>query len=135
MKQFSLHKAEKLCSRTAAQQLFAEGRSLMAYPLRAMVRVRQAGERGPVQFFITIPKKRVRHAVDRVLLRRRVREAYRLHRGTLLLEPLRESGADVGVDVAFVYVGSGVDHYAHLEEKVQDLLGRIAQLALNTPPQ
>ena len=33
---------------------------------------------GPVQMMITVPKKKRRHAVDRVLMRRRIREAFRL---------------------------------------------------------
>lgn len=33
---------------------------------------------GPVQLMITVPKKKRRHAVDRVLMRRRIREAFRL---------------------------------------------------------
>lgn len=33
---------------------------------------------GPVQFMITVPKKKRHHAVDRVLMRRRIREAFRL---------------------------------------------------------
>ena len=36
MSELSLHKTEKLCSRTAVNRLFAEGKPAKAYPLRAV---------------------------------------------------------------------------------------------------
>ena len=46
MKGLRLYKSEKLCSRTAVAQLFEQGTGLMAYPLRAVVRVRPGEARG-----------------------------------------------------------------------------------------
>ena len=40
---FKLNKDEKLCSRTAVNLLFDEGKSLMAFPLRAAYRLRPQG--------------------------------------------------------------------------------------------
>ena len=41
---FTLRKNEKLRSRTAINRLFDEGKSLMAFPLRAAYRLREPGE-------------------------------------------------------------------------------------------
>lgn len=124
---FKLHKDEKLCSRTAVNCLFEEGQSLMAFPLRAAYRLRPRGEH-PVQFLISIPKKRIRRAVDRVTLRRRTREAYRLTRHELLLDELSQT--DCGVDIAFVYLDKGLAPYSVIHEKMTSLLTRIAQAAI-----
>ena len=124
---YKLSKEEKLRSRTSVERLFSEGKSLMAFPLRAMYRLRQPGE-APAQFLITIPKKRIRKAVLRVTLRRRTREAYRLNRRKLLLEPLAEQG--YGVDIAFIYLDSTPAPYRVINEKVTDLLKRIAAAAI-----
>ena len=123
---FKLNKSEKLCSRTAVDLLFNEGQSLMAFPLRAVFRLRASGD-DPVQFLITIPKKRIRKAVVRVTLRRRVREAYRLNRRELLMPALAAAGQ--GVDIAFVYLDHFPAPYAVIEEKVNSLLNRISQAA------
>lgn len=123
---FKLKKQEKLTSRTAVERLFGEGHSLMAFPLRAVYRLREAGE-SPVQFMITIPKKRIRKAVMRVTLRRRVRESYRLRRRALLHESLQHT--DVGVDIAFIYLDNQPVPYHILDEKMTQLLTRIAQAA------
>lgn len=128
---FKLKKDEKLCSRTAVDLLFGEGKSLMAFPLRAAYRLRPRGEY-PVQFLISIPKKRIRHAVGRVTLRRRVREAYRLNRRELLQAPLGETGW--GVDIAFVYLDSSLAPYSVINEKMISLLNRIAQAAAQEQP-
>ena len=127
---YKLHKDEKLCSRTAINRLFDEGQSLMAFPLRAAYRVRPCGEH-PVQFLISIPKKRIRKAVGRVLLRRRIREAYRLQRRQLLTPTLEQQS--VGVDIAFVYLDSIPAHYSVIAERMTLLLQRIAQAATQQP--
>ena len=123
MKGLRLYKTEKLCSRTAVERLFDEGKGLMAFPLRAMVLTRPYDAERPAQMLITIPKKRIRHAVDRVKLRRRVREAYRLHRRQLLHPALEAAG--VSVDMAFIYVANEVMDYPTIERKMKQLLMRI----------
>ena len=128
---YKLNKDEKLCSRTAVNMLFDEGKSLMAFPLRAAYRLRPAGEH-PAQFLISIPKKRIRKAVQRVTLRRRVREAYRLTRRDLLLPELQRAGW--GVDIAFVYLDSNPAPYSVIHEKMTSLLQRIAQAAAEQQP-
>lgn len=123
---YKLKKDEKLCSRTAVERVFGEGKSLMAFPLRAAYRLRPTGDH-PVQFLISIPKKRIRKAVGRVTLRRRVREAYRLNRRTLLTPVLEQCGQ--GVDIAFVYLDTSPAPYSLINEKMCLLLQRIAQAA------
>ncbi len=121
---YKLNKSEKLRSRIAIDHLFDDGVSLMAFPLRAAFRLRPRGE-NPVQFLISIPKKRIRRAVNRVTLRRRVRESYRLARRELLIPVLEQYGA--GVDIAFVYLDNSPAPYSVIEEKMASLLTRIAQ--------
>ena len=87
---FTLRKSAKLRHRTLIQELFQKGKSVYSGPLRvtfraisqedleASFRVCVPDLMGPVQFMITVPKKKRRHAVDRVLMRRRIREAFRL---------------------------------------------------------
>lgn len=125
---YKLNKSEKLRSRIAIDHLFDDGVSLMAFPLRAAFRLRPRGE-NPVQFLISIPKKRIRKAFNRVTLRRRTREAYRLNRNELLLAQLEQ--LDLGVDIAFVYLDSKPAPYSVINEKVTTLLTRIAQAAID----
>lgn len=122
MHELGMGKAEKLCSRTAIGRLFAAGESSVAYPLRMV-----AGESGrqtgaPAQFMITVPKKKIRKAVGRVLMRRRIREAYRLNR-KLFVPQLEASGKKI--DIAFVYLAADFSDYQLIERKMKKLLGSL----------
>ena len=72
-------------------------------------------------FLISVPKKRLRHAVDRVAMRRRIREAYRLHHREF---PLEEG---IRLDVAFVYVANGLSTYSEIERAMLRLLRGLAE--------
>ena len=127
-----LYKREKLCSRTAINMLFAGGRSVVAYPLRAVVAVKRCDSEtvgGEVQsgivakFMITVPKKKIRTAVGRVLVRRRIREAYRLNR-SILAQALQPAGSVA--EIAFLYMDTSIADYATIEASMKKLLGKIS---------
>ena len=123
MKSLGLYKKEKLCSAVAIDALFGRGGaefSRLSYPLRVVAR-RNDGRRSDaeIQFLISIPKKRLRHAVDRVLMRRRVREAYRLiHRDYRL-------GHGQKIDLAFIYVADKLVPYRDVEQSVKKILSSL----------
>jgi len=111
-----LPKSTKLCSLKAIDALFASGKGALAYPLRSLC-APAAGTPG-VRIFISIPKKRLRHAVDRVAMRRRVREAYRL------LRPGLPEG--LSLNLAFIYVADRRLPYDRIADAMRRLLAQIA---------
>lgn len=120
MKKLGLYKKEKLCSCSDIDILFgAAGAdfSRLAFPLRAVARPNQRRRSdATVAFLISVPKRRLRHAVDRVTMRRRIREAYRLnHRNFVFPEGLR-------IDLAFVYVADGLTPFTYIEKSMIKLL-------------
>lgn len=117
-----LRKSEKLCSQTAIDALFGPNpaaKGALAYPLR-LVYAPRAGSRRPgaasVQFLVSVPKKRLRHAVDRVCMRRRIREAFRLNRDRITAD------LSTPLDVVFIYVGRDLTSYAKVERAMKKLL-------------
>ncbi|MDE5786157.1 MAG: ribonuclease P protein component [Duncaniella sp.] len=116
-----LYKKEKLCSEIAIARVFNRAdpatSSASAYPLAASWQLNGTRVIKCPRFLASIPKKRVRHAVDRVGLRRRVREAYRLHRDLI--------PADRPLDIVFVYIGKTPMPYAAIEKSMMRLLDRI----------
>ncbi len=124
-----LYKREKLCSVKAVDNLFASGKAegVMAYPLRVVWRINDSRNIPGVQFLITVPKKRLHSAVDRVLMRRRIRESYRLNRNYL-----NAVSAKYPVDMAFIYVADSVKAYRRVEAALTKALKSISrQLAAN----
>lgn len=123
MDDFRLPKSTRITSKYAIERLFGQNgtSAALAYPLRAVWRSndqRQSGD--AVQFLPSVPKKRLRHAVDRVTMRRRIREAYRLNRSAFFPETL-----SAPLDILFIYVGNKPEPYHLVERAMKRLLQRI----------
>lgn len=134
----TLRKGEKLRHRSLVERIFAEGKSVYAYPLRAVWRVYNADELeknfrtgvppriDSMQMLITVPKKKRRHAVDRVLMRRRIREAYRLER-LELKQIVRQSEEMRLLSIAFIYIAEKNEDFGIVRSRMQKLLGKIRE--------
>ena len=122
----TLRKRERMVSQKLIETLFGGGSSLSmaAYPLRVvyMKTNRQYGD-VPVQLLISVPKKRFKHAVDRNLVKRQVREAFRQHK-QVVYDTLPEEEM---VLMAFVWLSQ--EHYSsqEVEKRVVSLLKRMAE--------
>ncbi|WP_452600137.1 ribonuclease P protein component [Pontimicrobium sp. MEBiC01747] len=75
------NKTEKLKSEKAIGQLFSEGESISAYPLR-LVYLKNNEQ---LKVGVSVSKRHFKKAVDRIRIKRLMREAYRLNK-TLLLD-------------------------------------------------
>ena len=116
---------EHLKSKSVIEQLYAKGASVTVFPLRAVFIEQAQEQQEPVAaILINVAKKRFRHAVDRNLVKRRIREAYRLNRHPALDEM---NGSDCRVDVAFIYVADRLMEYAAVERAMRRLLTAIAR--------
>src|SRR3546814_12106779 len=73
---------ERLFSIRLIDSLFHSGSSFFIYPYR-VVFLRVDGS-STIQVLLSVAKRRFRHAVRRNLLKRRMRECYRLQKGELL---------------------------------------------------
>ncbi len=84
MKRFTFKKTERLKSAKTIARLFKEGQSFGVYPLR-LVWMKQEEVKGdaPVQFTVSVAKKNFKSAVARNRIKRKVREAWRLHKPRL----------------------------------------------------
>ncbi len=123
MKGLRLYKKEKLCSAVAIESLFSRGSSVnsaLAYPLRAVWRhnPRRRSD-APIAFIVSVPKKRLRHAIDRVAMRRKIREAYRLCRPNF---PMAEGAR---IDLAFIYVADRLTDYHAVARAIDRLMAKI----------
>lgn len=134
MKTLGLYKKEKLCSEVAIEKLFSAGGAdltRLAYPLRMIVRGdSDRSSDAPVAFLISVPKKRLHHAVDRVLMRRRIREAFRLNTQRKQLDKR------LRLDVAFIYVADRTTPFHQVTKAMNRLINNISEFfqpAENTP--
>lgn len=133
---FTLRKSAKLRHRTMVQDLFQKGKSVYSGPLRVTFRILSDEELkdsfrksvpdliGPVQFMITVPKKKRKHAVDRVLMRRRIREALRLQWHPLR-KLIQEDPAIRTLSIAIVYMDTENSRMDIIEAAVVSALSKV----------
>ena len=79
MPEFSFTKGERLSSRKTISALFQSGKAIYVPPLKLLF-MRAEGIPYPVEAAISVPKRLYKRAVDRNLLKRRIREAYRINK-------------------------------------------------------
>ncbi|MGM9803746.1 MAG: ribonuclease P protein component [Muribaculaceae bacterium] len=129
MKGNRLYKYEKLCSRKLIDQMFAlKNNSIKSYPLRLIYTI--SDDNGtPAKFFISVPKRRFKHAVQRVLMRRRIREAYRLNRN-LLFPVLKETGKSV--NISMLMIGDSITPSHVIDEHMKIALTTLADVVKNS---
>lgn len=138
MERLTFPKSERLRHKSLVDSLFSKGKSIYEYPLRMVYRPLSDDELkdsfkisvpegiAPLQVLITIPKKRRRHAVDRVLMRRRVRDAWRLSRRPLR-RMIEEHSQLRTVSVAIVYISSENISSNEIREKLGRLISKLSE--------
>lgn len=124
----TLDKTERLCSKKLIERLFAGGnKSFPAFPLRVVYMTVQPDEiSADASILISVPKKRFKHAVKRNLVKRQVREAYRLNKH-LLTEELKFRETPQKMVLAFIWLDNKIHSTEEVEQKVKKLLHHIAE--------
>ena len=77
---FSYNKFEKLKSRKQIELLFAKGKSISSFPVKVFYLPVEHTPEHPVQVGVGVSARNFKKAVDRNTIKRRMREAYRLHK-------------------------------------------------------
>jgi ribonuclease P protein component len=130
---YTFKKEERLCNKRLLEELFHKGSSFLCYPFRVSWRLADAAQAVPVQVVFPVPKKRYKHAVDRNLIRRRMREAYRLHKQQNLYEFLNQ--ANIKLTLSLSYIGKEIEPYQLMEKKMLKLFTQMCELVNNESAQ
>ncbi len=107
-------KKEKLTGKIRIDTLYKEGRSFVAFPF--FIVIKDADFEGPNRVIISVPKRNFKNASDRNLIKRRIRECYRLQKHSIPFNNLH---------IAFNYIAKFEMNYKQLEQKMLQAIDKI----------
>jgi len=111
----TLSKTERLKSYKRIRILFAQGQKFKVFPVVVyfLLRVEKVdGVEGILQMGVSVGKRHFKRAVDRNLLKRRIREAYRKQKHELKDFLI---ASDISMDIFFVYSNARISDFVEIE--------------------
>ncbi len=109
---YTYNKDEKLKSQKAIEQLFAEGKSVSAYPLRMVYLDNQT----QLKVGVSVSKRNFKLAVHRNRVKRLLREGYRLNKNLLIDNKLDH------YTLMILYISKEMPDFKIIDKKMKALL-------------
>lgn len=122
-----LPKEERLNNIISIGKLFSHGESFIAYPFRVVYNFVEKQD-APAAMFISVPKRHFKHAVDRNLIRRRSKEAYRLNKHKLIDVLINNNKK---LELAIIYLDKEIENYDKLEPKIIKVIEKLIKITQN----
>ena len=114
---FSFPKSEKLKSKKAIKLLFAEGNTVIKYPIKLFYLPIESSHKTKAAF--SVPKHNFKKAVTRNRIKRQLREVYR-HQKHLL-----KNDGDFKYLLFFLYIGKETALYNTIDTSLVDVIKKI----------
>jgi ribonuclease P protein component len=130
-------KNERLSRKLLIETLFQKGLSFVAYPLRIIYlpvenaetthvgALLAAAPNARISILISIPKKKIKHAVDRNYIKRRIRESYRLRKHDLIRS---FSEKDQKLLLAFIYMDTEKSSFEKIDKAMDRTIQTLKQI-------
>jgi ribonuclease P protein component len=115
---FTYGKKEKLKSKKLIDQLFTEGQSVSAYPLRLVYLGTEFEEDVIAKTGVSVSKRYFKKAVDRNRIKRLLRESYRLNK------PRYFNNITTQYAFMILYIGKEKPTFVQIETKMNSLFDK-----------
>ena len=119
----SFGRAEKLKSKILINRVFAEGKSLSRFPLKLVYLPLEQPEASSNKTAVSVPKRSFKRAVDRIHLKRLMREAFRKNK--YLVTTNGHCFAFM-----FIFVGRQKEDYHKIFKAMEELLWKFREKEL-----
>tara|TARA_Y100001949_G_C15963214_1_gene320274 strand:+ start:976 stop:1350 length:375 start_codon:yes stop_codon:yes gene_type:complete len=113
--QLTFSKEERITHKGDIEKLFISGKKVNLFPFDVRY---YSGRRGSInKVLISVSKKNIKSAVKRNLIKRRIRESYRLNKKQL---------SNSGYSIAIIYVDYKILKFKEIDEFVKKILKNIS---------
>jgi len=124
MTSFRFGKDERLCSQKLIGELFLSGNTFLCYPLKVVWKVELMETTHPAQVVFSVPKRLFKRAHDRNLLKRQMRETYRVKKHELY-ELLDSNGKKIAF--MLVYIAKEKVEFKQLETAINKVIAKFGK--------
>lgn len=128
MTAYTFRKEEKLCSQKIIGEIFLSGTSFLCYPLKVVWKFEEIPVSYPAQVVFSIPKRLFKKAHDRNLLKRQLREIYRMRKHELYCH-LESQNKKIALMV--VYIAKEQLEFTQMEAAMSKIIMRLKKFTEN----
>lgn len=121
---------ERLCRTRLIEELFEKGNTFYTSVFKVIWTAPVLPIPAPAQVAVSVPKKGFRHATDRNLLKRRIRESYR-RRKHILYHFLQEEG--INITFILIYRSSKIADFNSIDRAVEEVIEKLCKSAASLP--
>jgi len=120
----SFPKNERLCGKTTIDNLFENGDSIKDSIFRLVWNTEEFDNDIIAKTLIVVPKKNIKNAANRNVLKRRIREAFRIHKSELY-KKIKSKKQQLAIVI--IYQEQEISPHKVIEEKIKLILSRLSE--------
>ena len=117
--QFSFSKSERISEKKIIDNLFSSGKKFSVYPFDVRFLNQDENSDSINKVLISVSSSKIKSAVKRNLLKRRIKESYRINKNIISNKLLM---------IAFVYVSEEIFTFSVIDKAIKKILKKLSEL-------